>query len=123
MHEQAFTTMSQLNEQANSSFRFLNLNKLQALTIEREVLGASQRKNTSSDSYIACVTLQQDNLEDIVNFFIRQRVQVDDCDLLVSIASCSYSATVEVPNLVNQMLKFIDCKLTISYEVLNEVKQ
>jgi hypothetical protein len=104
-----------VNEFVNSSFRFFSLNKLQAFTLEREISGGSQKKHPNKDGYLGSVVLKNDNLEDIFDFFIRQRIDACDCDILISIASKKETNIIDVSGSVNRMLKFIDCKLTISY--------
>jgi hypothetical protein len=111
-------TVKKLDTELVSCFRFLNLNKLQAYTLEREVLGATKRLDCEKECYVGCVTLLEDNLAEIFNFFIRQRITVEQCDLLISLFSNMQTTTTEVPRLVNQMLRFIDCKLTMSYTIL-----
>lgn len=105
--------MTKLSESVNSSFRFFNLNKLQAYTLEREVSGGSKIKHADNDCYDGIVVLNRDNLEDIFDFFIRQRIETGGCDILISIANNTNTTIVGVPALVNRMLKFIDCKLTV----------
>lgn len=112
--------MSNSTDLAKTSIRFLSLNKLQALTLEREVVGASQSKHFKNDFYVGCVVLMDDNLEDIVHFFIRQQLKIDDCDLFISVFSNLDSNIVDVPNLVNRMLKYIDCRLTFSYTFVED---
>jgi hypothetical protein len=114
--------VKKLASEVTSSIRFLNLNKLQAFTLEREVVGASQREHSQNDCYVGHVSLLDDNLEDIFNFFIRQRLKVEECDLFISLSSNMDTNIVEVPSVVNQMLKFIDCKLTMSFTVLSDAK-
>jgi hypothetical protein len=109
--------MSIATELADSSFRFLSLTRLQAITIEREVPGATQQKHWQNDCYVGYVALSHDNLQDIANFFVRQQIKVEECDLFIAITSPLQTNTVAAPDLVNQMLKFIDCKLTFSYTV------
>lgn len=112
--------MKNLNETVNSSFRFLRLNKLQAYTLEREISGGSQTKDVTHDCYIGSVILNSDNLEDIVNFFIRQRIETCDCDIFISVTSNMLTNTIDASELVNRMIKFIDCKLSFSYTVVQD---
>jgi hypothetical protein len=112
--------MSKLTDLAEPNIRFLSLNKLQAFTLEREVFGASQKKHFKNDCYVGCVVLKDDNLEDIANFFIRQQLKVEECDLFISVCSHLDSNIVDVPNIVNRMLKFIDCRLTFSYTIIED---
>jgi hypothetical protein len=75
----------------NLSFRFLKLNKLQALTLQREVVPSSTSYIEDDDTYVGMVTLSED------------------------ISSTKPAEAIAVPFLVNQMLKYINCKLVFSY--------
>jgi hypothetical protein len=101
-----------------ASFRFLGLDKLQAITLEREIVGASQRKHFKHDCYVGSVPLVDQYIEDINNFYVRQRVRIEECDIFLSIVTESSSNIVEVPEIVNRLLKYIDCKLTFSFTVV-----
>jgi hypothetical protein len=107
--------LTNLTETVKSSFRFFNLNKLQAYTLEREVSGSSKTEHANNGNYDGNVALSSDNLEEIFDFFIRQRIETSGCDILISIAKNIDVNIIVVPELVNRMLKFIDCKLTVSF--------
>lgn len=110
--------MINLTETVNSSFRFFNLNKLQAYTLERDVSGSSKTAHTDNGSYDGSVTLRSDNLENIFDFFIRQRIENSGCDILVTISTNIDTNIVVVPELVNRMLRFIDCQLTVAFTIV-----
>ncbi|MFT5707370.1 MAG: hypothetical protein ACI9ES_001661 [Oceanospirillaceae bacterium] len=114
--------MTNLTETVNASFRFFNLNKLQAYTLEREVSGSSKNQHIRNDNYDGSVILENDNLEDIFDFFIRQRIDTSECDILISIAKRIDAEITVVPELVNRMLKFIDCKLTVAHTIARDTK-
>jgi len=106
------------NPEIEIDFRLLNLNKLQAYTLEREIIGSSYRKHQKSDSYVGCVPLSNSSIDDINDFYIRQMLDSSACDIFISVVSESDSNIVDVPEVVNRMLKYIDCKLTFSFKVL-----
>ena len=101
------------------NFRFLDLDRLQAVTLSREVSGASYQESMTPGRYVGYIELSGLNIHEINDFFIRQRVSISDCDILVS-ASLSVGvhekgeseSIVKVPPVVNNMLKYIDCQLT-----------
>ena len=105
--------MKNSNMAANVSFRFNDLNKLQAFTLVREVMEASYEEVLSSNSYVGLVALTEHNLDDINDFYVRQRVDVSQCDIFVS--SEKTTQEIAVPNVVNRMLKYIDCRLTCAF--------
>jgi hypothetical protein len=109
--------MSNSTFEAEISFRFLSLDKFQAYSLVREILGATHKEDVESNRYIAYVPLTKQNFEDINDYYVRQRVEVEACDIFVSVNSDAKTANVAVPAIVNRMLKYIDCKLTFSYTV------
>ncbi|AAZ24644.1 hypothetical protein [Colwellia psychrerythraea] len=107
--------MSNPNIEAEISFRFLSLDKFQAYSLVREILGSTHEAHSENKSYIACVPLTQQNFEDINDYYVRQRIEIEACDILVSVNANSTSGIVDIPVIVNRMLKYIDCKLTFSF--------
>lgn len=107
--------MKKNNIEADISFRFLSLDKFQAYSLVREILGSTHEEHSENKCYIACVPLTQQNFEDINDYFVRQRIEIAACDILVSVNADSKLGVVDVPQIVNRMLKYIDCKLTFSF--------
>jgi hypothetical protein len=103
--------------EAEISFRFLSLDKFQAYSLVREILGSTHKEDEDSNRYVAYVPLTKQNFEDINDYFVRQRVEVEACDIFVSVNSDAKRGDVDVPAIVNRMLKYIDCKLTFSFNV------
>ncbi|MDX2370200.1 MAG: hypothetical protein QNK36_17630 [Colwellia sp.] len=110
--------MDNSNPEVEIDFRFLSLNKLQAYTLEREIIGSSYRKHRKSDCYVGCVPLTKSSIDDINDFYVRQMIDIAECDIFVSVVSKSDSSIVDVPVVANRMLKYIDCKLTYSFTVV-----
>mgnify|MGYP005822761497 CR=1 FL=1 len=98
-------------------FRFKSLNKLQAFTLEREVQGATYEMAPNKDCYVGLVPLNDLSTQEINDFYVRQMVQINDCDIFVSVESEYNSNIVDIPSVVNRMLKYIDCSLTYSFTV------
>jgi hypothetical protein len=95
-------------------FRFLQLDKMQALTLVREVQGASYSLGPNANCFIGCVPLLESYMDDINHFFIRQKVLENECDILIALPPESQQHSLSVPLSVNRMLKDIDCQLTFS---------
>lgn len=103
------------------SFRFCQLNKMHALS--REIDGVSYTENLDTEataggqtkprSYSALVALKSENLEAITMFYVRQGMDVSNCDILVCITGAKL-AGFTLPAIVNQMLKHVDCPLSFS---------
>jgi hypothetical protein len=107
-----------LNNKAEISFRFICLDKMQAFTLEREILGSSLEHQVEENCYIVCVPLTDNNLDDINDYYVRQRIELEACDIFVSVSSDSGTNNFDIPAIVNRMLKYIDCKLTFSFTVV-----
>jgi hypothetical protein len=110
--------MKNLSSQVEIHFRFLNLNKLQAYTLVREVPDSSYREQDEKGCYVGFVLLTKLNIDDINDFYVRQMVDINDCDICVAVQSKLKTNTVDVPQVVNRMLKYIDCKLTYSFRLV-----
>jgi hypothetical protein len=99
-------------------FRFLNLSKLQAFTLAKEVPGATYKMPRKKDYYVGCVPLTNARIHDINDFYVRQNIDISSCDIFVSTVTEYDSYIIDVPQVVNHMLKYIDCKLTYSFTVV-----
>lgn len=96
----------------NVSFRFLNLDRMQAYTLKKEINGASFYPHEQTGVFVGIVPLQEAYFDELNDYFIRQQIQYEDCDIFVSAGGLNSAVTIEVPSVVNKMLKYIDCKLT-----------
>ena len=110
--------MENLNTAVEISFRFLSLDKLQAYTLEREILGSSYKQHDKNNCYLGYVPLTKQNFDDINDYYVRQRIEIEECDIFVSVNSESNTDIVDIPTIVNRMLKYIDCKLTFSFTLV-----
>lgn len=99
------------------SFRFNRLDKMQAFTLEREILGSLREDHVENNYYVVYVPLTDKNFDDINDYYVRQRVEIEECDIFVSVCADSGTNTFEIPQIVNRMLKYLDCKLTFSFTV------
>ena len=99
------------------TFRLLNLDKFQAITLIREVDGATYDNHPQNSCCVGSVYLNEnlDNLDDLNIFYVRQQLPIQDCDILISVTSENGAATVATPMFVNTVLKHIDCQLTFSF--------
>ncbi|CCQ10043.1 hypothetical protein PALB_9080 [Pseudoalteromonas luteoviolacea B = ATCC 29581] len=93
-------------------FRFLKLNKMQLLTLVREIADAEEIKSKDSHSFAVMIPLCEANLDDITMFFVRQQISIDDCDLHL-VKPAEASSALCAPMILNKMLKHIDCKVSV----------
>jgi len=102
-------------------FRFRRLNKMQALTLSRELEDVVYTEHLENDStrspyrFDALVRLCASKLDAISMFYVRQGLNVDQCDILIR-ANPTVTPCFTLPTVVNQMLKHIDCALSFSLE-------
>ncbi|MDN4502481.1 hypothetical protein QX776_08710 [Alteromonadaceae bacterium BrNp21-10] len=103
------------NKEANAKviFRFLKLDKLQAITLTHEIKGSSYIPHDKG-RYEGSIELEECYFEDLITFFVRQQIPLSACDILVSVAS-QQTGTFATPMVVNKMLKHIDCQITFAY--------
>jgi len=110
--------MNNSKTNAEISFRFSRLDKMQAFTLEREILGSSREELIENNGYLVRVPLTDTNFDDINDYYVRQRIELEACDILVSANAKADTNVIEIPVIVNRMLKYIDCKLTFSFTVM-----
>jgi len=103
------------NTDVEINFRFLKIDKFQAYSLVREIFGSTYEEQVESNCYIGNVPLTKQNFEDINDYYVRQRIEIQACDIFVSANSASKMGIVEIPAIVNRMLKYIDCKLTFEF--------
>lgn len=110
--------MENSNTKTEIDFRFTRLDKMQAITLEREILGAIREDHVENNYYVVRVPLTNNTFNDINDYYVRQRIEIEACDVFISVCSDSGTNTFEIPTIVNRMLKYIDCKLTFSFTVV-----
>jgi hypothetical protein len=100
------------------SFRLLNLDKFQALTLIREVPSTKYAPHPNNKAFIGTVCLDEklDNLDELNIFYVRQNIALHDCEIFIHASTDVGKHTIHTPKFVNQILKHIDCQLTFSFE-------
>ena len=101
------------------TFRLLNLDKFQAITLLREVDGVTYDHHPEKNCFVGLVGLNEnlDNLDDLNIFYVRQQISLQDCDICIVITPANITDTVATPMFVNKVLKHIDCQLTFSFNL------
>ena len=94
-------------------FRLLQLDAMQAYTLRREIEGAYFHKHDDSAAFIGFVPLTEALFDELNDYIIRQQIQYDECDIYVKAVNAE--GDVDVPRVVNKLLKYIDCKLTYAF--------
>lgn len=105
----------------NLDFRFRRLNKMQVITLSRELEDVVYTETLEIDSKLspyrfdALVRLSSNNLDAISMFYVRQGLNVSQCDILIRV-NPAVTPCFTLPAVVNQMLKHIDCPLSFSLQ-------
>jgi hypothetical protein len=99
------------------SFRLLNLDMMQAYTLKKEIAGASFYPSNNQGVFIGEVPLEESLFDELNDYFIRQQIKYDECDIFVRAHTVGGIQEVSVPRVVNKILKYIDCKLTYAFDV------
>ena len=81
-----------------------------------EISGATSFQEEACDYFTGIVPLEECNFDDINLFFIRQKIDINDCDVLIRSSAFKGNTELGVPLRVNRFLKDIDCKLTLTCE-------
>jgi folate-binding Fe-S cluster repair protein YgfZ len=63
--------------------------------------------------YEVAVPLSEQIFEELMMFVVRQQVALADCDILMLLSQPDEVHT--VPSTVNQLLKHIDCRLSVQF--------
>lgn len=92
---------------------------MQAFTLRKEVMEASFEESAINE-FVGYAPLNEFSIHDINDFFVRQMIKVEDCDILVCASTEERGEVIRVPKVVNQMLKYIDCELAYSLEGFNQ---
>jgi hypothetical protein len=108
-----------VNIKIEVTFRLLNLDKFQAITLFREVDGVTYDHHPEKICFVGSVSLNRslDNLDDLNIFYVRQQIPIQDCDILIAFTSANNERTMATPMFVNTILKHIDCQLTFSFHL------
>lgn len=96
------------------TFRFLHLDKMQAFTLVREVEGAHYVAADVAGRYVGSVELAEQRFDELNIFFVRQQINIAECDIHIAAVLNHNDQQVVAPPLVNKLLKHIDCQLTFS---------
>ena len=97
-------------------FRYLRLNKLQALTLQREIPGA-ESVESGKGYYLAQVPLRSENIDAINMYFVRQQIAINESDILIVASEINKGEVVTAPSVVNHMLKHINCPVSFAIAV------
>ncbi|WP_462173056.1 hypothetical protein [Pseudoalteromonas xiamenensis] len=96
-------------------FRISGLTKLQAFTFTKEVQDA-QCQMQQENAYSGTAPLTEYSMDDINMFIVRQHVHVEQCEILLNVLNNHTNNACSAPNVLNQMLKHIDCRVTVEVQ-------
>ncbi len=97
-------------------FRFLDLNAEQAKDLVSAIPGSRMGKHHKTGAAVGCVTLgSADMVQPILSFIEKHTVPSEQCDVFVSIFTENDTELWDVPRVVNQLIKAVDCQLVFSF--------
>ncbi|WP_159084214.1 hypothetical protein [Saccharobesus litoralis] len=94
------------------NFRIKHLDKMQAIMLSREIEGACYEATDDPRFCVGLIPLNAMNFDEITLYFVRQNLELDNCDLLVEVDSSAVTE-INLPTIVNQFLKHIDCQISL----------
>ena len=99
----------------STSFRFLCLTDAQAAELSKAISGAECRKGKDNSFNVGVVELREEVIGSIISFYRLNDVALKDCDIFLSLTTESDSEIWEAPELVNEILRSVNCRLTFSF--------
>jgi len=94
-------------------FRFLSLNRMQSFTLNKELMDAYCIEVEEKKRYIGMVPLTPMSLNDIIDFYIKQQLTLDDCDISIMVNMEKVNVSQPIPKIVSDMLKHIECSMSV----------
>lgn len=95
-------------------FRFLVLNRMQSYTLNKELMDTYCIEVEEKKQYIGMVPLTEVNFNDIIDFYIKQQLKLEDCDIAIKVKMAQSKSYHTVPPIVSQMLKHIECGMSVT---------
>lgn len=103
----------------NVLFRFLSLNKMQSFTLKKELFDVTTTEVELNKLYTGLVPLTELNFDDIIDFYIKQQLSIEQCDISILVKSSNHGQSYPIPNIVSKMLKHLECSLSVSVSAFN----
>ncbi len=97
-------------------FRFLSLTAEQADNLKQIISDCEIDNHFENGCKCGCISLDSiEKLDLIVQFKNEHCISNDECDIFLSIATENDTEIWDVPSIVNDAIKRIDCKLVFSF--------
>jgi hypothetical protein len=98
------------------SFRFLTLTPKQGLDLKASIPGSELGRHFKSKKLVGCVPLTgRTRIVSIIDFAEAHGLKPKDCDIFVSVSTEKDTLIVDVPRIVNQMIRRMDCQVVFSF--------
>ena len=100
------------------SFRFLALTPKQGQSLTAAIPKSELGRHFKTGKVVGCVPLNnRTKAESIIAFASTHGLKSKMCDILVSVSTDRDTLILDVPNIVNQIIKALDCQMTFSFTV------
>ena len=101
----------------NISFRFLELSDNQSNLLKNALPSAGFGTHYKTKKTTGVVPLIEENINLISRFMASNDISVDNTDIFISFTSEYDTRIIDVPEYVNQAVKTIGSRLTLSYTI------
>ena len=106
------------NIETNISFRFLDLTESQAGTIRKTELQASFGTHHKTNKITCLIPLNNKNAKDLISLVELHFPENEETDIFISFVTEYDTRIIDIPSFVNQIIKRIETKLTVSYTIV-----
>lgn len=98
------------------SFRFLALTPKQGQDLKTAIPGSELAQHFKTRKVVGCVPLNgRTRIEPIICFAEAHGLKSKECDIFVSVSTDRDTLLVDVPRIVNQIIKAMDCQVVFSF--------
>jgi enhancing lycopene biosynthesis protein 2 len=86
---------------------------MQSFTLNKELMEAYCIEIEDKKKYIGMVPLTAMNFNHIIDFYIKQQLTLDNCDISIMVKMEKEKVNQHVPHIVSEMLKHIECSMSV----------
>ena len=98
------------------SFRFLALTPQQGRDLMAAIPGTRLGRHFKTKKVVGCISVtSRTKIDQIAGFQRTHGVKQSDCDVFVSISTHRDTEIVDVPRIVNRIIKKVNCQVVFSF--------
>jgi hypothetical protein len=97
-------------------FRFLALTPKQAKDLKAAFPSCELGRHFKTGRLVGCIALNsRSKIDPVVSFKTAHEVKAKDCDVFVSLLTDNDTGIINVPDVVNRLIREIDCRIVFSF--------